>query len=988
VRGARFLAIVLGTLAVFPALPAGLRAQAQKQPVYVGARACAQCHEGEAAGNQYSHWLTTAHSQAWATLALPEARAMARLSGILDEPEKAPVCLGCHATAADSEKWERDAGFRLEDGVQCEKCHGPGSEYMDEKVMRDPEAARRAGLRRFEKRDCAVCHYVKGSHSAVHQKPPLDVEDAWRRLAHPVPAGSPGPNPTTPQPASTAPGPHYVGSYACGSCHQGPTMGYQLSLWRLGPHARAYAVLATPKAAEIARKMGVGEEPQRAPACLKCHVTGGGTPPAVAKTFDITEGVGCESCHGAGSEHVAEAVMRDGLGAKKAGLEPVTRQTCAGCHARAHGKPFDFARAKLEIAHPTRPEAALSALGKQTALAYTGMADLEAQYGVARSKGARALLQELEVQYKNPINLAFSPDGRELWTACEASGSVTVVDAARRAKVAEIPVGGQATGLVFSPDGTAVYVTVRLNDSVTVIDAATRKVLRTLPVADEPHGIAIDPPGKTLFVMGTASDAVSVVDLATGKETKRLAASRNPWSGALSPDGKRLLVTNALARLGPFRAPQISEVTVLDVTGQKVESRMLVPGSNLLLGVAWHPSGDFALATLNRTKNLVPMTRLLQGWTITNGLALLWKDGRVDQVLLDRPQRYFADVTGVAFTADGSRALATSAGSDEVAVIDTEKLLALVRRMSDAERRDVLPNWLGASSEFVIARIPVGNNPRGIAVAPDGRTAWVANALDDSLSVIDLARLLVATRVDLGGPKQVTHIRWGERLFHSANVTFQRQFACATCHPDGHVDGLLYDIEADGIGVSPVDNRTLRGIYDTDPFKWEGTNATLARQCGARLAVFFTRIGPFMPDELRAVNDYIVTIPRPPNRHRPKGAPLSEAQRRGKVLFERTRTNDGRAIPPEGRCGYCHFGPYFTDRQQRDVGTKQALDRQGKFDVPHLNNIYDSAPYLHNGMANTLEQIWTVHNPYDTHGVTNDLTKDQLNDLIEYLKTL
>ena len=97
------------------------------------------------------------------------------------------------------------------------------------------------------------------------------------------------------------------------------------------------------------------------------------------------------------------------------------------------------------------------------------------------------------------------------------------------------------------------------------------------------------------------------------------------------------------------------------------------------------------------------------------------------------------------------------------------------------------------------------------------------------------------------GRRQRTHIRWGEQLFHSANITFQRQFACATCHPDGHVDGLTYDIEADGIGVSPVDNRTLRGIYDTDPFKWEGTNPTLARQCGARLAVFFTRIAPFTP---------------------------------------------------------------------------------------------------------------------------------------------
>ena len=99
-------------------------------------------------------------------------------------------------------------------------------------------------------------------------------------------------------------------------------------------------------------------------------------------------------------------------------------------------------------------------------------------------------------------------------------------------------------------------------------------------------------------------------------------------------------------------------------------------------------------------------------------------------------------------------------------------------------------------------------------------------------------------------------------------------------------------------------------------------------------------------------------------------------------------TADGSVIPPEGRCITCHMPPYFTTRQIFDVGTKQALDRTGKFDTPHLNNIYDSAPFLHNGMADTLEQIWTDFNPYDKHGFTNDLTKDQLNDLIEYIKTL
>jgi cytochrome c peroxidase len=202
------------------------------------------------------------------------------------------------------------------------------------------------------------------------------------------------------------------------------------------------------------------------------------------------------------------------------------------------------------------------------------------------------------------------------------------------------------------------------------------------------------------------------------------------------------------------------------------------------------------------------------------------------------------------------------------------------------------------------------------------------------------------------------------------------------------VDAVTYDIEADGIGMSPVDNRTLRGILDTAPFKWEGTNPSLSRQCGARLAVFFTRLAPFTPEELAAVDHYVTTIERPPNRYRALGAALTPAQRRGKAIFERTTTADGREIPVENRCVTCHFPPYFTDRQVHDVGSGQPSDRQSKFDTPHLNNIYDSAPYLHNGMARTLEEIWTVFNPYDTHGVTNDMTKDQLNDLIEYLKTL
>ncbi|KPJ72086.1 MAG: hypothetical protein AMS14_08505 [Planctomycetes bacterium DG_20] len=517
---------------------------------------------------------------------------------------------------------------------------------------------------------------------------------------------------------------------------------------------------------------------------------------------------------------------------------------------------------------------------------------------------------------------------------------------------------------------------------------AARKVIQTVPVGDEPHGVLTDRSGRHLYVLNTSSDSISVIDTASLAEVKRLEASRSPWSLALSPDGSRLCVTNNLSRFVPFRTPSMSEVTMIDTDRAVVEDRAVVPAANLLQGIDWHPSGRFALITLNRTKNLVPMTRLLQGWTITNGLGIVWRDGRVDQVLLDEPGQCFPDPADVAITPDGRLALVTSSGSDRVAVVDVPRMIAMLQAATDHDREHVFPNHLGKPTEFVLKHIAARNSPRGVLMAPDGKTAFVANALDDSLTLIDLERLEVAARIDLGGPKVITKTRCGERLFHSARITFHRQFSCHSCHPDGHVDGLTYDIEPDGLGASPVDNRTLRGILDTAPFKWEGTNPSLRRQCGPRLAVFFTRIQPFTPEELSALDRYICTIPRPPNRYRPLGAELTDAQRRGKALFERTTTNDGRVIAKDNRCITCHFPPLYTDRSRRNVGTKMALDRESDFDVPHLNNVYDSAPYLHNGIAETLEEIWTRYNPEDKHGVTNDMTKDQLNDLVEFLKTL
>ena len=71
-----------------------------------------------------------------------------------------------------------------------------------------------------------------------------------------------------------------------------------------------------------------------------------------------------------------------------------------------------------------------------------------------------------------------------------------------------------------------------------------------------------------------------------------------------------------------------------------------------------------------------------------------------------------------------------------------------------------------------------------------------------------------------------------------------------------------------------------------------------------------------------------------------------------------------------------------------DVGTATQYDTIHAFDVPQLEGVVMKPPYLHNGEALELEEIWTKFNPDDKHGLTSDLNKAQLNDLIEFLKTL
>ena len=589
------------------------------------------------------------------------------------------------------------------------------------------------------------------------------------------------------------------------------------------------------------------------------------------------------------------------------------------------------------------------------------------------------------IRYPSPDDLALSRDGKQLYVVCGGTDELVVIDRATNGIARRVPVGRLPRGIAVSPDGSRIYVANSWSDSVSEIDAETLRVVRNLPSGFEPTGVAVDGRGEFLYAGNRIGGDVSVIDLHAASDARRLVAGRGASWMAGNADGSRVYVTHIYPNPGKFRTPPESEITEIDTTSRTIVSRLPLHNVGGVFHVAITKDGRLGIAAQMRPKNLIPLAHVEHGWAFGNSLAVFGDAiGSVVQLPLDAIEDYFSLPFGVAISPDQTKAYVSAAGSNEVAILDVRQLIAAATASGAA----ALANDLSAASRYVIARIPVGRNPRSIVLSPDGAILYVANRLDDTISVLDTARGEVTSNIPLGGPAELTPERSGERLFYSSRYAFGNQFGCANCHLDATIDGLSWDLEPDGFGVDIVDNRSLEQIGETAPYKWNGGNPDLQTECGVRTERFFFRSQGIRGDDLEDLVRFIKSIPLRPNRYRLPDGQLTPAQERGKAIFERETRKDGTPIPDDLKCFVCHSGPHFTSQELADVGTGKATDRSPKIDVPHLTNVAYSAPYLHDGSARTLEEIWTVFNPNDRHGVTNDLTKDELNDLIEYLKTL
>ncbi|HUV30553.1 MAG TPA: multiheme c-type cytochrome [Acidobacteriota bacterium] len=137
---------------------------------YVGAAKCKVCHKP-----QYTAWAETGHAKAF--------------EGLSAEEKKKAECTGCHVTGTT-------ADTTLLEGVQCEACHGPGSDYKSptikskKKWAEDREAQKKlaieAGLIYPKEENCTRCHKKEGNPNFK----PFDFAKS-KPLVHPVAAEKP-----------------------------------------------------------------------------------------------------------------------------------------------------------------------------------------------------------------------------------------------------------------------------------------------------------------------------------------------------------------------------------------------------------------------------------------------------------------------------------------------------------------------------------------------------------------------------------------------------------------------------------------------------------------------------------------------------------------------------------------------------------------------------------------------------------------------------
>lgn len=433
----------------------------------------------------------------------------------------------------------------------------------------------------------------------------------------------------------------------------------------------------------------------------------------------------------------------------------------------------------------------------------------------------------------DPVSLAVRPDGKELWVSNHVSDSVSVIDLNPAhpthlhvvATIQDIDPRTKATrfdepvGIAFA-DNNKAYVALSSENEIAVVDVASRKITKKLDItAQDPRAIMVRN-GK-LYVTPFESNNKSQLSGGTGKIDGDLVT--------FDANEHSIRVNNVLS-LGHVtdivKHPRVpdQDLFIFDTKTDELVETVDTLGT-LLYGLTVDSKGNVFVAQADARndangragtkkhglKELENRAFLNQITKVSFGDKGAKKPTFFDLEPLPpkhpAPGNAFATPFAIQVSADDSTLVATAASSDKLFTVD-------------------------AATGNVLGQVPVGSVPRGIALqsSKEGKPtkAWVLNAVANTVSLVDLsnpATPLVESAITLHDPTHPAFKR-GRIAFNTAAASTSKTFSCASCHPDGHTDQLLWVLKTPivtrGNQIMPRSTMPLRGLRDTAPFHWDG----------------------------------------------------------------------------------------------------------------------------------------------------------------------
>ena len=709
------------------------------------------------------------------------------------------------------------------------------------------------------------------------------------------------------------------------------------------------------------------------------------------------------------------SVAADGVGAPRVRLVPAAPSTPGmpvALRAQAEGQGTMLFQWSFGDGTPWTEPSASPAVEHSYAAAgnYSVVVRVTNGRGWSSASQRVAVVERLDASLASSSStLAYDAARQRVYAVNRDHGSVSAVDAETLVLLWESPVGESPRSLTLGGDGL-IWVAVRDAGELVRLDPADGRTIERIPTGrgSRPVAVASDPGGR--FVAASLEATGELVLFDQERRERRVPLGAHP--GGLSIDAEGVILISRF--LGPGDEGIVWQVTT-DGEGAPIgeaQEWVLVPDRSTIdgedrsrgvpnylgaparqpgTGRVWIPATNAnVLRGLARDGEPLNHENTVRALALRLDLA----SGRETWPRLDFNDR--ALPTDIVFSPLGNWVWVTLQGSNLVTVVDA---------------------FTGAN---VSALTDVGHAPEALVLSPDGRRVFVHSFLSRSLEVFDAGPWLDGEAVEAGKLASVSLVGQevldptvlrGKRIFYNAadpRMSLDGYIACASCHLDGGHDGLTWDFTDRGEGLrNTIDLRGRAGLGH-GPLHWtanfdevqdfendirlhfRGTGFLTWRQWGEG-----TRADPLgdpkagLSPDLDALAAYVSSLtayPQSPWRN-PDGTMTARALR-GQVLFD------------AAGCATCHSGSELTDSgsegptlPRHDIGTLAPSSgmRLGSpidgIDTPTLRSVWASPPYLHDGSAPTLRDVFARHDPTGAHDLGH-LTPEEVVDLLRYLLEL